>query len=83
MNSLGGSLNLWSTIKYCIDSILPVISNYFGEWNLTLCLFKGPEPYMEEYELGFRISDALANVGFKDISQQDYSYFESIFLATK
>jgi len=44
---------------------------------------KGPEPYMEEYELGFRISDALANVGFKDISQQDYSYFESIFLATK
>ena len=48
-----------------------------------LFLFKGPEPYMEEYELGFRISDALANVGFKDISQQDYSYFESIFLATK
>ena len=38
---------------------------------------------MEEYELDFRISDALANVGFKDISQQDYSYFESIFLATK
>ena len=38
---------------------------------------------MEEYELGLRLTDALENAGFKDISQQDYSYFESIFLATK
>ena len=44
---------------------------------------QGPEPFMAEYELGLRLSDALAKAGFKDISQQDYSYFESIFLATK
>ena len=48
-----------------------------------LIYLKGPEPYMEEYELGLRLSDALETAGFKDISQQDYSYFESIFLATK
>jgi hypothetical protein len=38
---------------------------------------------MAEYELGLRLTDAIVNTGFKDVTQQDYSYFESIFLATK
>lgn len=44
---------------------------------------KGPEPYMEEYELGLNLPKTLSDVGFKDVTQEDYSYFESIFLATK
>jgi len=44
---------------------------------------KGPEPYIEEYELGAELTNALENVGFTDIQQIEYSYFESLFLATK
>jgi len=44
---------------------------------------KGPEPYMWEYEFGAQLSNTLEAVGFQNISQIEYSYFESIFLATK
>jgi ubiquinone/menaquinone biosynthesis C-methylase UbiE len=44
---------------------------------------KGPEPYMMEYEFGTVITQALDNVGYKDIEIVEYSYFESVFTATK
>jgi len=44
---------------------------------------KGPEPYIEEYENGAQLPISLAEEGFKNIEVIDYSYFESIFLATK
>ena len=44
---------------------------------------KGPEPYIEEYELGAELTNTLEQVGFVDVQQIDYTYFESIFLATK
>lgn len=44
---------------------------------------KGPEPYTEEYELGAQLSLYLEEVGFKDVQQIEYTYFESLFLATK
>lgn len=44
---------------------------------------KGPEPYMMEYEFGAELTHALISTGFQNITQIDYSYFESIFLAVK
>eukprot|EP00088_Acartia_fossae_P057248 TRINITY_DN6677_c0_g1_i1.p1 TRINITY_DN6677_c0_g1~~TRINITY_DN6677_c0_g1_i1.p1 ORF type:complete len:395 (+),score=125.11 TRINITY_DN6677_c0_g1_i1:3-1187(+) len=44
---------------------------------------KGPEPYIEEYELGAELTNTLEQVGFVDVQQIEYTYFESIFLATK
>ena len=43
----------------------------------------GPEPYMEEYEFGVQLTNALATAGFNKVEFIDYSYFEGIFLATK
>merc|ERR1711874_731977 len=44
---------------------------------------QGPEPYMEEYEFGVQLTNALATAGFNNVEFIDYSYFEGIFLATK
>merc|ERR1712130_76261 len=44
---------------------------------------QGPEPYMQEYEFGVQLTNALATAGFNSIEFIDYSYFEGIFLATK
>jgi len=44
---------------------------------------QGPEPYLEEYEFDTLLTDALVNAGFKDVEQIDYSYFDSLYLATK
>merc|ERR1712045_437447 len=44
---------------------------------------QGPEPYMEEYEFGVQLTNALATAGFNSVEFIDYSYFEGIFLATK
>ena len=43
----------------------------------------GPEPYMEEYQFGTMLTEALSAVGFQEIEVIDYSYFENVFLATK
>jgi len=50
-------------------------------WNTTG--EKGPEPYMFEYEFGTELVHALDNVGFQNITQIEYSYFDSLFLAEK
>jgi len=44
---------------------------------------KGPEPYMWEYEFGAQLTRSLASAGFSNITEIEYSYFESIYLATK
>ena len=44
---------------------------------------QGPEPYLEEYEFDTLLTDALVDAGFKDVEQIDYSYFDSLYLATK
>ena len=44
---------------------------------------QGPEPYMQEYEFGVQLTNALATAGFNDVEFIDYSYFEGIFRATK
>merc|ERR1711910_134718 len=35
---------------------------------------QGPEPYMEEYEFGVMLTDALASAGFSKVEYIDYSY---------
>ena len=44
---------------------------------------QGPEPYLEEYEFGTLLTETLAAVGFQNIENIGYSYFESIFLGVK
>ena len=44
---------------------------------------QGPEPYIGEYEYGTMLTETLASVGFSSVEQIDYSYFDSLFLATK
>jgi len=44
---------------------------------------QGPEPYMQEYEFGVQLTNALATAGFNSVDYIEYSYFEGIFLATK
>merc|ERR1712198_397691 len=43
----------------------------------------GPEPYIGEYEFGAELTKSLEAAGFKDINQIKYSYFESVFQATR
>ena len=43
----------------------------------------GPEPYIEEYMMRFRLPHYLENKGFEAVEVIDFSYFESIFKARK
>merc|ERR1719219_499949 len=44
---------------------------------------QGPEPYIEEYEFGTLLTESLVGAGFTDVEQIEYSYFDSLFVATK
>ena len=44
---------------------------------------QGPEPYIEEYEFGTLLTESLVSAGFSDVEQIEYSYFDSLFVATK
>ena len=44
---------------------------------------QGPEPYTEEYEFGTLLTESLVAAGFTDVEQIEYSYFDSLFVATK
>jgi len=44
---------------------------------------QGPEPYIEEYEFGTLLTESLVAAGFSDVEQIEYSYFDSLYVATK
>ena len=44
---------------------------------------QGPEPYTGEYEFGTLLTESLVAAGFTDVDQIPYSYFDSLFVATK
>lgn len=44
---------------------------------------QGPEPYIQEYEFGTLLTESLVAAGFSDVEQIEYSYFDSLFVATK
>ena len=44
---------------------------------------QGPEPYMQEYEFGTLITESLAQVGFSNVEQIEFTYFDSVYIATK
>merc|ERR1711915_1000823 len=44
---------------------------------------QGPEPYLEEYEFGTLLTESLVAAGFSDVEQIEYSYFDSLYKATK
>ena len=41
------------------------------------------QPYIGEYENDLRLPNYMEEVGFSDVKEISYSYFESIFTATK
>ena len=66
-----------------IEKQLMVDSNTWGyDWHDSDGP-QGPEPYLAEYEFGTDLTDSLAAAGFSDVEQIDYSYFDSLYLATK
>lgn len=44
---------------------------------------QGPEPYTGEYMDGTRLPESLAATGFSYVEQIDYTFFDSLFIATK
>ena len=44
---------------------------------------QGPEPYLSEYEFGTLLTESLELAGFGAVEQIEYSYFDSLFVATK
>ena len=38
---------------------------------------------MSEYENGVQLPRMLEDIGFKNVNEREYSYFESVFTATK
>jgi len=80
----GGKMNGFEVpfIENAIERFAYVEFNTWGyEWDVPGP--KGPEPYIGEYEFDAELTKSLAAAGFKDINQIEYSYFESVFQATK
>ena len=80
----GGTMNGFEVpfVENEAERLTLVEFNTWGHaWNTTG--EKGPEPYMMEYEFGVELIHALDNVGFQNITQIGYSYFDSLFLAQK
>ena len=80
----GGTMNGFEVpfIENPVEALAYVEFNTWGhQWDAPG--EKGPEPYMWEYEFGAALENSLDTAGFKNITQIEYSYFESIFLAQK
>ena len=58
-------------------------NNWNADWHDGPEANQGPEPYIGEYENGVRLPDYMKQIGFKEVQEVKYSYFESIFKATK
>jgi len=44
---------------------------------------QGPEPYTGEYMDGTKLTESMVEIGFSNVEQIEYSYFDSLFLGTK
>ena len=80
----GGIMNGFD-VPYKEDYLSALIYAEFNTWGHKWDApgEKGPEPYVEEYEFGSQLTKSFEDVGFIDISQEEYTYFESIFQASK
>ena len=71
-------LDIWSITTSCTHCTL---------WTINMLIIfqgnQGPEPYMSEYENGVQLPRMLEDIGFKNVNERAYSYFESVFTATK
>ena len=82
----GGQLNGFE-IPYERDPVQRAFYSLFTDWGTdwhkgSADANQGPEPYMGEYE-ECNLPSYLQQVGFKNVKETKYSYFESIFTATK
>merc|ERR1719323_485193 len=81
----GGSMNGFEVpfFENAIEREIGVLFNTWGySWEDSDGP-QGPEPYMQEYEFGTLILDSLAQVGFQDVEQIEFTYFDSVYIATK
>jgi hypothetical protein len=72
-------------VPYEEDPLMRAITTEFNTWGYVWDQEgpKGPEPYMHEYEYSTELTPSLEAMGFASFEVIDYSYFESVFLATK
>ena len=66
----------------------PTVAYMFSQWQTWGYHWQdsgahGPEPYMMEYQFGFKLPLHLESIGFEQVEVVPYSFFEIIFLATK
>ncbi len=80
----GGTMNGFE-VPYEEDPLMRAITTEFNTWGYVWDQEgpKGPEPYMHEYEYSTELTPSLEAMGFASFEVIDYSYFESVFLATK
>ena len=81
----GGSMNGFEVpfFENAIEREIGVLFNTWGySWEDSDGP-QGPEPYMQEYEFGTLILDSLAQVGFQNVEQIEFTYFDSVYIATK
>jgi ubiquinone/menaquinone biosynthesis C-methylase UbiE len=80
----GGQLNGFD-VPYKTNSLVRdyfVSTNTWDEdWNVQGN--QGPEPYIGEYEYDVMLPKYMSEIGFENVNEVQYSYFESIFTATK
>merc|ERR1719323_785440 len=80
----GGTMNGFEVPYFdsALEREIAVVFNTWGhDWQEAGP--QGPEPYTGEYMDGTRLPEALATSGFNDIKQEDYTFFDSLFIATK
>ena len=81
----GGTMNGFEVPYFdsALEREIAVVFNTWGHDWQEAGGPQGPEPYTGEYMDGTRLPESLAASGFTDIEQVDYTFFDSLFIATK
>jgi len=81
----GGTMNGFEVPYFdsALEREIAVVFNTWGhDWQASDGP-QGPEPYTGEYMDGTRLPESLAATGFSYVEQIDYTFFDSLFIATK
>jgi len=81
----GGRINGFE-VPFFRNPIMRYVTILFNNWNEDWHNEdgnQGPEPYIDEYENGLRLPHYMEEIGFTQVNEISYNYFESIFMATK
>jgi len=81
----GGRINGFE-LPFYRNPVLRYVMIFFNSWNEDWHNEngnQGPEPYIDEYENGLKLPHYMEEIGFNQVNEISYGYFESIFTATK